>query len=151
MEPIQSAAWVPSFPRGGTGNQSQERIQGVPTEAVAGCGDRVAEDSDRRQVRRAQTHDLGLAEVGDLSRFEAHDRGSHGIDGDGIGARNDRAQRKASAVSGPFALHGREAIDQADPRLHECSEGNEGVGGFLKPFQSATLGASKPHSARNRP
>ena len=80
--------------RGRAGNQSQERIRGVPTKAPAGRRDRVADDGNRRQVRRSQTHGLGLADIGNLSRLKAHDRGSHGIDRNGISARDDRAQRE---------------------------------------------------------
>ena len=51
---------------------------------------------------------------------------------------------------GPSPSMAVEAVDQADPRLHERSEGNERACGLLDPFQPPTLGAGKPHSARDR-
>jgi hypothetical protein len=91
----------------------------MSAKAAPGFRDRVADDGYRRQVGCSQAHDLRLAEIGDLPRFEAHDRRSHGINRDGICASDNRDQRDAPAISGALAVHGFEAIDQADPRFQE--------------------------------
>ena len=128
--PVGCGRWTIGVPKCGCGSagwaragagQPEERVGGMAAES-AGRRDRVADDRDGREVGRAQSRGLGQSKVGDFHRLETHHRRGHRINRDGIGAGDDRAQRNAPAVPGPFAFGGHEAIDQADLGHRERSQ-----------------------------